>query len=411
MLSSRPISLLHNEAEMRSRTTASKTPGRALKGRAGLQENAFQHGSMTANPKEKRVALQTPFRSENGKTVLQDVPASSKAPLGSRTLVDKTPLPNRQNLSSFFTPGPRTGKIAKFSLPALQDENETGTPLPPSSSRKKLRVPRSTSKNFETPITIGDHWNVSDVSIDVGTSSLDEVSEEDVNGPDYSEPEYMPPKAVEPAYEPPFELPDYRVVGETLRTLAYSYPMNDSLQTDIFDSDELLKGCGCSSPSKLMDLTLPESDEDDIFGPRKAAKRSKTKASARMAPERTSNTTTVSPQPVSRAPSRAQPTQLPRPATSTSIRSQTRSTAAPASSIPRPGTSTATVRRPLTRNATSAAVTRTRATSSATTVAPSIKARSSSQTKAQTQKDPLALQFGDELEGMPDIDEDFMFNV
>jgi hypothetical protein len=43
-------------------------------------------------------------------------------------------------------------------------------------------------------VTKGDHWNVSDVSIEIGGSSLEEVAEEDVD--DYSDVEYMPPTAV-----------------------------------------------------------------------------------------------------------------------------------------------------------------------------------------------------------------------
>lgn len=127
--------------------------------------------------------------------ILQDAPASSKTATATRPLGDKTPLVNRQNIS-LFTPGPRNGKNSKLVLPPLKDEDEVGSPgQPPSSSRKKMRAPR-TSKTFETPVTKGDHWNVSDVSIDVGTSNIDEVGEVDPNEPDYSDPEYMPPKAI-----------------------------------------------------------------------------------------------------------------------------------------------------------------------------------------------------------------------
>ena len=60
MLSSRPTSLLRENGDF-SHFTMSKTPGRALKGRAGLQENILHKGSMTANPREKKVDLQTPI--------------------------------------------------------------------------------------------------------------------------------------------------------------------------------------------------------------------------------------------------------------------------------------------------------------------------------------------------------------
>ena len=68
-------------------------------------------------------------------------------------------------------------------------------PPPPSTTRKKLRVPRI-SKGFETPITRADDcWNVSDTSIDLGGPSTTEAPEE-VDEDDFSESEYMPPTAI-----------------------------------------------------------------------------------------------------------------------------------------------------------------------------------------------------------------------
>ena len=215
MLSSRSVPLLHNDIDYSSfaRSTATKTPGRTLKGRAGLQENAFQHGSLTANPREKKVVIQSPFRQKAGgssewkccvppsltylrlEIILQDSQPSkgSTVPSQTRPLGDKTPRPNRQS-NSLFTPGPRTDKASKFKLPVLVDVNEEGSPLqPPSSTRKSTRAPRI-SHTFKTPITKGDHWNVSDISVDLGTSTS-ELPEVDENEPDYSEPEYMPPPA------------------------------------------------------------------------------------------------------------------------------------------------------------------------------------------------------------------------
>lgn len=129
--------------------------------------------------------------------IIPDPQSVSKAtdPSMTRPLGDKTPKPNRQSLS-LFTPGPRGAKPAKFTLPVLQDEREAKSPSqPPSSTRKKLRTPRISS-SFQTPITKGDHWNVSDVSIEEGTSILAESNDTDVNEPDDSEPEYMPPKHI-----------------------------------------------------------------------------------------------------------------------------------------------------------------------------------------------------------------------
>ena len=111
-------------------------------------------------------------------------------------MIDKTPAPNRVQPHTLLTPLPNAGKLSKALLPSLIDEGEIQSPVqPPSSSRKKLRVPRfSNSKQvFETPITAGDHWNVSDISIEVSSSNLDDV-EESTDEPDYSDLEYMPPK-------------------------------------------------------------------------------------------------------------------------------------------------------------------------------------------------------------------------
>lgn len=297
MLTTRPAALPQSES---APTQLSKTPGRTLKGRAGLQENVLQHGSKTANPKEKRVALNTPFRRENPGQyeltvpplpvlravcllVRKDAPSALKpsVSLGSRLLADKTPLPNRHNNAAFVTPAPNALKISKLPLTSLvYDAGQTETPLqPPSTSRKKLRIPRSASKSFETPVTKGDHWNVSDVSIDVDGLNLDEVKEDDTNEPDYSDPEYMPPTAigesgartrplagliegqsvVERPYEPPFELPDYRVLGQQIFELSHSFPVGDepTLRDDI-DDEELLKGGGWTPGPSSYGLHVPE---------------------------------------------------------------------------------------------------------------------------------------------------------
>lgn len=116
--------------------------------------------------------------------------------LVARPLADKTPAPNRLNTASFTTPLPHTGKRAKLSALNFDDVKKSETPVAsPSSTRKKLRFPRSASKSFETPVTKGDHWNVSDVSIDLAGNSLEDVNEKDEE-PDYSDIEYMPPRSV-----------------------------------------------------------------------------------------------------------------------------------------------------------------------------------------------------------------------
>lgn len=297
MLSSRPFAI-HDEY---GTTKTSKTPGRALKGRAGLQENVLLNGAMTTYPGEKRANSKTPLRKENESKchitedlrwdtnklqgiILKDAPASTKATtvLPSRPLIDKTPAPNRQNSHILFTPLPNHGKISKSLLPALIDEAETTTPVqPPSSSRKKLRVPRSSSSNkaFETPVTTGDHWNVSDISIEVGESTLDNVEENAIDEPDYSDPEYMPPKVKgenttlslslglqidnwsELPFEMPFELPDYTEVGKSLSASARSYPVGGSPTFQEPDTDEILKGCGWPLQVQLVYNTAELSGE------------------------------------------------------------------------------------------------------------------------------------------------------
>lgn len=59
-----------------------------------------------------------------------------------------------------------------------------------SSTRKKLRLPRSAIKTFETPETKGNHWDVSDVSIE---ASMEDTS---VTEEDYDDVEYAPPTAI-----------------------------------------------------------------------------------------------------------------------------------------------------------------------------------------------------------------------
>jgi hypothetical protein len=57
MLSSR-LAPLDGDGHM----SIAKTPGRTLKGRSALQENALHHGAMTGNVKGKKVPLDTPFQ-------------------------------------------------------------------------------------------------------------------------------------------------------------------------------------------------------------------------------------------------------------------------------------------------------------------------------------------------------------
>lgn len=113
----------------------------------------------------------------------------------SRPLLDKTPFANRAG-AVFITPLPHSSKKLPFAkLPLADHSHQTPTLLRPSSTRKHIRVPRSASKSFETPQSQGNHWDVSDISIecpDVGAAVVNESIEEE----DYDEIEYMPPTAV-----------------------------------------------------------------------------------------------------------------------------------------------------------------------------------------------------------------------
>jgi hypothetical protein len=98
----------------------------------------------------------------------------------SRPLGDKTPFPNR--IANHATPFQMTKPIFDVTPGAL---------LRPSSARKHVRLPRSASKSFQTPLTGGDHWDVSDIDInpEVVAAPSQSIEEED-----YDEIEYMPPK-------------------------------------------------------------------------------------------------------------------------------------------------------------------------------------------------------------------------
>lgn len=69
MLSSRPT-YLESDGHFNNTSTV-KTPGRILKGRSALQENALHNGAMTGNIKGKKVALNSPFQPRTLRTPFQ----------------------------------------------------------------------------------------------------------------------------------------------------------------------------------------------------------------------------------------------------------------------------------------------------------------------------------------------------
>ncbi|CDO75533.1 hypothetical protein BN946_scf184825.g2 [Trametes cinnabarina] len=280
MLSSRPIPLNPDVDVASQPILQAKTPARKLKNRAALQENAIIHSGAKTVLSKKHV-LQTPFRPGT---------AHGKKPLGSmsvtRPLMDKTPFPNRVAATTSFgaskTPGTKGSKLSKLSfLVPEPEQSELLSPdiaplLRPSNTRKSLRG--RLSGTFKTPVTKGDHWNVSpgDLRMDLADGSTEQATEQVPSLEDEDdEIEYMPPTAIDLPYEPPFELPDYKAVGMSLFKLGH-VPLEDDT-IDIFYSqiiDEQLDMPALiaeSGPPSVDVLALPELEDDSPFA-KKAAK-------------------------------------------------------------------------------------------------------------------------------------------
>ncbi|KIO09469.1 hypothetical protein M404DRAFT_131585 [Pisolithus tinctorius Marx 270] len=231
-----------------------KTPGRGLvKSRHALQENTFRDLPTTVNAKGKRVVQGTPLQLKVTQTdrVVKDAPGKQavvskiKGTPVVRPLGDKTPFPNRTAVRATLISSSST-KTANGS----PDESRRA-----SSVRRRVRLPRSASKSFETPVTAGNHWDASDIDIEIGGV----VANQSLAEEDYDEVEYMPPKVDGIPYEPPFELPNYREVGNTLIALIRSYPFDDEPPPDpSFTLQEL--------ESEDDKLALPiMALEDDMF--------------------------------------------------------------------------------------------------------------------------------------------------
>ncbi|KAF8893615.1 hypothetical protein BD779DRAFT_1507284 [Infundibulicybe gibba] len=228
MLSSRPIHA-HPEISLRE-GWSTKTPGRGLK---GGRENAAHAGAMTLNAKPK--PSRTPFHHGGTVQFAKDVGPSQNVPIKpmitvarapTRPLGDKTPFPNRVG-GQYNTPLPQALKFPNLLLLDPETNNaESDTVQRPSTARKHARVPRSASKSFETPMNKGGHWDISEGSIVLAEADTQEAALED----DCDEIEYMAPNTVNLPYTPPidFELPDYKIVGKTLLSLAHSCPYDDS---------------------------------------------------------------------------------------------------------------------------------------------------------------------------------------
>ncbi|OBZ70534.1 hypothetical protein A0H81_09463 [Grifola frondosa] len=214
----------------------------------------------------------------HGQKALQD--NAKPVVMVSRPLGDKTPFPNRvAGAVPFKTPAPETAKLAKLSLLEPEPAQILAPLLRPSSARKSLRIPLNGSAgrraSFKTPETQGNHWDVSDGDMDLGGDVAVEeveVQEMEAEGLD-DEIEYMPPTAIDLPYEPPFDMPDYKVLGRNLFEFAHSAPIDDSADlyyaADIeleIDTKELLRESGfIASSSEMEKLELPELEDDSPF--------------------------------------------------------------------------------------------------------------------------------------------------
>ncbi|KAI0663658.1 hypothetical protein C8Q70DRAFT_372219 [Cubamyces menziesii] len=268
MLSARPISFNGDIDVAAQPILNAKTPGRkVLKNRAALQENAVHSGAKTVLSKKN--ILQTPFRpgTAHGKKPLVSVSVT-------RPLMDKTPFPNRVAPGGGFgtskTPGGKGSKLSKLSLLVPEPEQpellspDVAPLLRPSSTRKSLRG--RLSGTFKTPVTKGDHWNVSpgDMVMEMAGGTAEQATEQVLAVSDEDdEIEYMPPTAIERPYEPPFELPDYKSMGSTLFNIGHAPLLDDTLDMyysrDIeeqIEVGELIEASG--NPSSIEKLDLPE---------------------------------------------------------------------------------------------------------------------------------------------------------
>ncbi|KAJ8454946.1 hypothetical protein ONZ45_g19109 [Pleurotus djamor] len=231
---------------------AARTPARGLvKNRNALQENALRHGPMTVGPKN---LAQTPYRSKNNQLPGNGKPATQ---MKSRPLLDKTPFHNRvgQPLNTKTPFGKGSSNLSKIILldTNLLHPKTPDSVLRPSSTRKHARVPRSAEKNFQTPFTTGNHWDVGDVSLELEA----EVNVEEAEIVDHDEIEYMPPKMPEQPFVPPFDfpMPNYKELGCALNTAMRSYPVEKVIIPEVQPIVQ----------ESTVDLILPELPDDDIF--------------------------------------------------------------------------------------------------------------------------------------------------
>ncbi|KAK0216849.1 hypothetical protein IW262DRAFT_150857 [Armillaria fumosa] len=198
MLTSCPISRNNDLAGQRQ--ILAKTPGRIIH----QNENA-NRGPATVHGKGKNTLLQTPFNGGKFNKEGTQGKLTTQRPLG-----DKTPFPNRTGV--------------QFQTPYTFNFASPDSVLRPSSLRRHVRVPRSATKSFETPVNTGNPWNC-----DVSIGSPEIVVKQLVLEDDLDEIEYMPPNSLDTPYVPPFDFdfPDYKSVGKALLEITRAPPYED----------------------------------------------------------------------------------------------------------------------------------------------------------------------------------------
>ncbi|THH18518.1 hypothetical protein EW146_g2487 [Bondarzewia mesenterica] len=150
----------------------------SAQGKDALQENAIYHIARTVNVKASKSSFQTPLKDKSLKPqkIFKDGSQTTKVPtkIHSRPLVDNTPFPNRQQNFVDYS-----GSVVGEACPTC----DAG----PSHHRARFRS-NTRCVTLTTPVTNGNHWDVSDIQIDV--PAVQEVQEAEVE--DYDEIEYMP---------------------------------------------------------------------------------------------------------------------------------------------------------------------------------------------------------------------------
>ncbi|KAK0475801.1 hypothetical protein IW261DRAFT_458709 [Armillaria novae-zelandiae] len=320
MLTSRPISRNNDLAGQRQ--MLAKTPGRIVH----QNENA-NRGPATVHGKGKNTLLQTPFN--GGKFNKEGTQGKLTT---QRPLVDKTPFPNRTGV--------------QFQTPYAFNFASPDSVLRPSSLRRHVRVPRSATKSFETPVNTGNPWNC-----DVSIGSPEIVVKQLVLEDDLDEIEYMPPNTLDSPYVPPFDFdfPDYKSVGKTLLEITRAPPYEDEPPPFPEVKDDEL---GMIAWDRL--LPLPELEDDGL---KKVARKNilpkPTVTSSRTTVGKTVSATKSTPNPTFRTGSTS--STRPKPTTFNG-----KVTSRPATAIRQPRVDSTKTSRPATSQSVTIASTRSR---------------------------------------------------